>query len=112
MTLPRTAGEVLAEHVTLEVECIDRMYLNLYQPRLQRIKFCTYFPYTTPRSVSTATSWPNDRPRTPGSPSPRSTTGSRNAKTKDQGRLQKSRATAAFVLKVIGAGTSTPEASG
>lgn len=35
MTLPRTAGEVLAEHVTLEVECIDRMYLNLYQPRLQ-----------------------------------------------------------------------------
>jgi hypothetical protein len=35
MTLPRTAGEVLADHVTLEVECIDRMYLNLYQPRLQ-----------------------------------------------------------------------------
>ncbi|MGH9230975.1 MAG: hypothetical protein ACRD07_19980 [Acidimicrobiales bacterium] len=35
MTLPRTAADVLAEHVTLEVECIDRMYLNLYQPRLQ-----------------------------------------------------------------------------
>jgi hypothetical protein len=33
--LPRSAGEVLAEHVTLEVECIDRMYLNLYQPKLQ-----------------------------------------------------------------------------
>lgn len=36
MTLPRTAAEVLAEHVTLEVECIDRMYLNLYVPQLQR----------------------------------------------------------------------------
>jgi hypothetical protein len=35
VTLPRTAAEVLADHVTLEVECIDRMYLNLYQPRLQ-----------------------------------------------------------------------------
>lgn len=35
MTLPRTVGEVLSDHVTLEVECIDRMYLNLYQPRLQ-----------------------------------------------------------------------------
>jgi hypothetical protein len=34
MTLPRTVGDVLAEHVTLEVECIDRMYLNLYQPKL------------------------------------------------------------------------------
>ncbi len=36
MTLPRSAAEVLAEHVTLEVECIDRMYLNLYVPQLQR----------------------------------------------------------------------------
>ena len=35
MTIPRSAAEVLAEHVTLEVECIDRMYLNVYQPRLQ-----------------------------------------------------------------------------
>jgi hypothetical protein len=34
MTLPRSAGDVLAGHVTLEVECIDRMYLNVYQPRL------------------------------------------------------------------------------
>jgi len=33
--LPRSAAEILAEHVTLEVECIDRMYLNLYQPKLQ-----------------------------------------------------------------------------
>src|ERR1700691_4848475 len=38
MTLPRSAGEVLSEHVTLEVECIDRMYLNVYQPRLQFVE--------------------------------------------------------------------------
>jgi hypothetical protein len=35
MTLPRTAADVLSEHVTLEVECIDRMYLNVYVPQLQ-----------------------------------------------------------------------------
>jgi hypothetical protein len=35
MTLPRSAAEVLAGHVLFEVEAIDRMYLNLYQPRLQ-----------------------------------------------------------------------------
>ncbi len=35
MSLPRTVADVLNEHVTLEVECIDRMYLNVYQPRLQ-----------------------------------------------------------------------------
>lgn len=37
MTVPRTAAEVLAEHVTLEVECIDRMFLNVYQPKLQHV---------------------------------------------------------------------------
>jgi hypothetical protein len=26
---------VLADHVLSEIEAIDRMYLNLYQPRLQ-----------------------------------------------------------------------------
>src|SRR5580693_1715028 len=35
MTLPRSAADVLSRHVTLEVEGIDRMYLNVYQPRLQ-----------------------------------------------------------------------------
>ena len=35
MSIARSVGEVLSEHVTLEVECIDRMYLNLYIPRLQ-----------------------------------------------------------------------------
>src|SRR6266542_194040 len=35
MKLPRSVAEVLADHVTLEVECIDRMYLNVYVPKLQ-----------------------------------------------------------------------------
>jgi hypothetical protein len=33
--VPRTVAEVLADHVTLELECIDRMYLNVYVPKLQ-----------------------------------------------------------------------------
>ena len=36
MSLPRSVAEVLAEHVTLEVEGIDRMYMNVYVPALQR----------------------------------------------------------------------------
>jgi len=36
MSLPRTAAEVLKDHVVLEIEGIDRMYLNLYVPDLQR----------------------------------------------------------------------------
>jgi hypothetical protein len=35
MTVPRTVAEVIRRHVTLEVESIDRMYLNVYQTRLQ-----------------------------------------------------------------------------
>lgn len=35
MTLPRTVGEVLSDHMTFEVECIDRMCLNVYVPQLQ-----------------------------------------------------------------------------
>src|SRR5512135_3927319 len=35
MTLPRSVADVLGQHVTLEVEGIDRMSLNVYQPRLQ-----------------------------------------------------------------------------
>jgi hypothetical protein len=34
VNLPRSVGDVLAEHVTLEVECVDRAYLNLYIPKL------------------------------------------------------------------------------
>lgn len=35
MSIPRSVADVLREHVTLEVEGIDRMYLNVYQPKLQ-----------------------------------------------------------------------------
>lgn len=34
MTVARSVADVLAEHVALEVECVDRMYLNLYIPKL------------------------------------------------------------------------------
>jgi len=36
MTLPRSVSDVLADHVQFEVECIDRMYLNVFVPELQR----------------------------------------------------------------------------
>ena len=36
MSIPRSVAEVLREHVTLEIEAIDRMYLNVYVPQLQR----------------------------------------------------------------------------
>jgi hypothetical protein len=35
MKLTRNVSEIIRQHVTLEVESIDRMYLNLYMPRLQ-----------------------------------------------------------------------------
>ena len=35
MTVARSVGDVLSEHVQFEVECIDRMYLNVYVPGLQ-----------------------------------------------------------------------------
>ena len=35
MTVARNVADVLAEHVTFEVECIDRMFLNVYVPQLQ-----------------------------------------------------------------------------
>ena len=35
MNLARSVADVLAEHVSFEVECIDRMYCNVYVPQLQ-----------------------------------------------------------------------------
>jgi hypothetical protein len=35
MTIARSVAEVLREHVTFELEGIDRMYLNVYVPQLQ-----------------------------------------------------------------------------
>jgi hypothetical protein len=36
-------AEVIGKHVTLEVEGIDRMYLNVYQPKLQAPKQAAWF---------------------------------------------------------------------
>src|SRR5262249_1623682 len=36
MTVARSVADVLSGHVTLEIESVDRMYLNLYVPPLQR----------------------------------------------------------------------------
>jgi hypothetical protein len=37
MTLSQSVCDVLRDHVVLESECIDRMYLNVYVPQLQRV---------------------------------------------------------------------------
>ena len=43
MNIPRSVADVIRNHVTLEVESIDRMYLNLYQPKLQTEKQAACF---------------------------------------------------------------------
>jgi hypothetical protein len=43
MTIPRSVGDILSEHVALEVESIDRMYLNLYVPLLQTPRGVAHF---------------------------------------------------------------------
>ena len=43
MTVARSVSEVLSEHVQFEIESIDRMYLNLYVPQLQRAEGCAHF---------------------------------------------------------------------
>ncbi|MGH3769115.1 MAG: hypothetical protein ACRDTX_28865 [Pseudonocardiaceae bacterium] len=35
MTVARTVADVLDDHTVFEIECIDRMYLNVYVPQLQ-----------------------------------------------------------------------------
>ena len=37
MSVARTVAEILAEHVRLEIEGIDRLYLNVYVPQLQHV---------------------------------------------------------------------------
>src|SRR5258706_6175429 len=41
--LSQTVAEVLSKHVTLEVESIDRMYLNAIVPRLQIVEGAVRF---------------------------------------------------------------------
>lgn len=43
MTVARSVADVLTDHVTLEVECIDRMYCNVYQRRLQHAAGVVWF---------------------------------------------------------------------
>jgi hypothetical protein len=43
MSIPRSVAEIIRDHVTLEVEGIDRMYLNVYQPKLQTEKQAACF---------------------------------------------------------------------
>src|SRR5262245_2490454 len=43
MSIPRSVADVMRSHVTLEVEGIDRMYLNVYQPKLQSEKQAACF---------------------------------------------------------------------
>lgn len=38
MSLPRTVAQVIDQHVTLQLESLDRVYLNVYQPQLQTPK--------------------------------------------------------------------------
>ena len=57
MNLPRSVSEVLRDHVTLENESIDRMYLNVYVPRLQSVKGVVWYlrGHRRQRFASTAT---------------------------------------------------------
>ena len=46
MSVPRSVADVISRHVKLEVEGIDRMYLNVYQPNLQSDKqVAAFFRY-------------------------------------------------------------------
>ena len=55
MSVPRSVAEVLAEHVTLEVEGIDRMYLNVYVPGCSGNRaWPTSFAFTAATSSSPA----------------------------------------------------------
>jgi hypothetical protein len=56
MKIPHSVCEVLRDHVVLESECIDRMYLNVYVPQLQRIGGVVWYlrGYLGQRFASTA----------------------------------------------------------
>ena len=46
MSVPRSVAEIIRQRVTLEVEGIDRMYLNVYQPKLQTaVGVASFFRY-------------------------------------------------------------------
>ena len=43
MSLPACVADVIQQHVTLTVECLDRLYLNVIQPRLQQENGIAWF---------------------------------------------------------------------
>ena len=43
MKVARSVAEILSQHTTLALECIDRLYLNVYVPVLQRAAGAAYF---------------------------------------------------------------------
>jgi hypothetical protein len=43
MSLPTSVADVIQQHVTLTVECLDRLYLNVIQTRLQVERGIAYF---------------------------------------------------------------------
>jgi hypothetical protein len=43
MSVARTVSKILGGNVTLELESVDRLYLNLYVPILQRPDGAAYF---------------------------------------------------------------------
>ena len=43
MSLPRSVADVIQQHVTLTVECLDRLYLNVIQSRLQVERGIAFF---------------------------------------------------------------------
>lgn len=52
MSVPQSVSDVLRHHVTLEVESIDRMYLNVYQAKLQTpAQAAAFFKYHRGRPV-------------------------------------------------------------
>jgi hypothetical protein len=62
MTVARTVADVLRDHVTLELEGIDRMYLNLYVPVLQSVGGIVWYlrehrkqPYASTAAVAPMT---------------------------------------------------------
>src|SRR6266436_5217333 len=56
MTLSRNVAEIIRQHVTLEVESIDRMYLNIYVPDLQRAQgVLSFFRYNRGKSFASST---------------------------------------------------------
>jgi len=59
MSLATSVADVIQRHVTLTVECLDRLYLNVIQPRLQVERGIAYFfrqhrgeQFATPKSMA------------------------------------------------------------